>query len=963
MLLAALSASADAWMTGLPDFRRIRQMSIPGSHDAATSSVSGLFGKCQELTITEQWGKGVRAFDLRPQVQNNKLMIYHGSVSTGVSLEQAFNDIKNCLQSQPKETTIIIIHKEKDSSDWNEKMRNFIEGYTDIMEPWSPDITLGEARGKMIVITRDDFGHPMVAFADRFGDNQTFKEAYISLGGQGSTLWLQDYYEAQSLEEKASAVTAMLDKSCGTHYERTWVLNHTSGYVKKTIVSGSNSDIQENAKATNKAALDYLNNTSKPKGRTCLLMMDYAGSTSNYGLDLVNAIIARNSKNMCASTDDILSYFRNKDNWMSGTQGASLTPYAVRDEQIIQSYSEDSFKTGTVISSNFDGIENGTYLVSLTAHANWTPGRGNVTVAKSEPNAKGHAQLELNATTIDLPIIHSTGFPDVLHTYVVPVEVTEETLRIAFNNVRSGANWFQIYVHSIAKIEGDATTAFSQDFESNYIGVETTTGAQNHSRVGNNGNQLSGSFSYENWNGQRYIGKIFSRLNVPNGTYRVSLDVNVDVNAGNDIYFYANNDRTPVTGTETEHPMLTTEVTDGTLEFGISFDAPGVGWTRIDNLKAELLSDIDNSHLYTHADVVGYFSNSRSWVRSENCTQPSGYKEDAFVENWQPADRRPTGNIITATHRNVADGSYLAGIYAFSCYTGGDAPEEDGAFGYATLRVNNSTINLPTFKTGAVPRPHDLYYVPVDVTDGTLTIAIDANGYPNWFMVDVLSLVPFDSDNDIVLNLNNTHPYGHDRGLFATEMSVNVNNQVLAKHDAISPNEPFFENWFDGFYTGRLFSRVYLPAGVYDLGLDCFAENINNNLNDYYFFANDQKAPKTEANAFETLSTIVKIESGARKAPKRVETQTQTLVPLEYGLGIDQPASKWVAVKNPTITLKADSTTGIEDVKIDDSSENAGENDNRVFNILGIQVATGIESLRSMAPGIYIVNGKKYLVK
>lgn len=956
--ITSLSASVAAWMSDLPDFRRLRQMSIPGSHDAATSSVIGLYGKCQDLTISQQWDKGVRAFDLRPRVESNNLMIYHGSVSTNVSLESAFNDIKTALTSQPGETAVIIIHKEKDSSDWNDKMYSFIDGYTDVMVPWSTDITLGDARGKMIVITRDDFSHPMVAFADRFGDNQAYKDAYISLGDNGCTLWLQDNYEFESFETKADAVKKMLDYSCGNHSDRSWVLNHTSGY-KKTLAA-SNSDIKDNANATNKVALDYLSDTANPKGRTGMLMMDYAGADSNYGQELVNQIIARNSETPVATTNDAVSYFHNSDNWVAGAQGKGAC--WLRDNNIVESYSEDSFKTGTIISSVFEGLENGRYLISLTAHANWTPGRGVITTAHSEPDAKGHAQLELNSTTIDLPVVHSTGFPEMLHTYIVPVEVTDETLSIAFNNVRSGANWFQIYVHSIDRIDGEVTTAFVQDFEANYIGIETATGASNRARVGD-GNQLSGNFSYENWNGERYTGNIFSHLHVPDGRYRVSLDVRLDVNDDNSVFFYANNERTPIVGSDLQHPTLTTEVTDGILEFGVTFENPVSWWTRIDNLKVELLSDMDDSHLFAHSDPVGYFRKAGSWVHSSNCTQPSGYKDDTFVENWQPADRRPVGNIITATHKNIPDGSYLVGIYAFSCFTGAEAPEEDAAVGYATLRVNDSEVALPTFKTGDVPRPHDLYYVPADVTDGTLTIAIDANGFPNWFMVDVLSIIPFISDRDIALSLNKVRPYGHDRGLFSPQMTAEVSNQVLSSHDDISPDDPFFESRFDQPYTGRIFSRVYLPEGLYTLGLDCFAENISSNLNDYYFFANDEKSTKTQANSFETLSATVQLKSTAKKVVSRASVGLQNLLPLEYGLGIDQPASQWVAVKNPTITLKANVPTGVEEITTDRDDSTFSLDDDRVFNIYGIQVATGVDALNTLPSGIYIINGKKYLVR
>ena len=83
-LLCAIAQGAWAqtnWMEQLDDSRLVTDLSLPGTHDAANAQGwTGLAGisfgrytfgdmaaKAQDLTITEQWNIGVRAFDIRPQ--------------------------------------------------------------------------------------------------------------------------------------------------------------------------------------------------------------------------------------------------------------------------------------------------------------------------------------------------------------------------------------------------------------------------------------------------------------------------------------------------------------------------------------------------------------------------------------------------------------------------------------------------------------------------------------------------------------------------------------------------------------------------------------------------------------------------------------------------------------------------------------------------------------------------------
>ena len=90
LFITVLPAAADNWMERLSDDVYMMQLSIPGTHDAATGEgftwgeVADQFGKTQDLTLAQLWAAGVRAFDLRPAVETNDetgesdLVIYHG---------------------------------------------------------------------------------------------------------------------------------------------------------------------------------------------------------------------------------------------------------------------------------------------------------------------------------------------------------------------------------------------------------------------------------------------------------------------------------------------------------------------------------------------------------------------------------------------------------------------------------------------------------------------------------------------------------------------------------------------------------------------------------------------------------------------------------------------------------------------------------------------------------------------
>lgn len=72
------------WMAELPDNLYVTQVSIPGTHDTATASVTGataVNSQCQTATIQQQLEAGVRVLDLRPgrALISSTIYCYHGT--------------------------------------------------------------------------------------------------------------------------------------------------------------------------------------------------------------------------------------------------------------------------------------------------------------------------------------------------------------------------------------------------------------------------------------------------------------------------------------------------------------------------------------------------------------------------------------------------------------------------------------------------------------------------------------------------------------------------------------------------------------------------------------------------------------------------------------------------------------------------------------------------------------------
>ena len=299
------------WMRGLDDNAFICQLSLPGAHNACTSSFSGtsaigaaFAGKVQTKTVQQMLPLGVRAFDLRPAVKDGKLINCHGILVTSFDFNTIMQQLCTYLDAHPSEFCIVTIRHEVEADDgdtsFGSKLQASLASFKNHLVNFRPNLTVGEARGKILFISRDAYDEPM--YGGRLVDlrnNQS--DINNMLGGHcygpdsyKCSWWVQGYYEYTDVNDKKNAILAMLEKSSqlAGKYNYTWVDNGPAGYKE----TGTNSACQTNAKACN-PYLQGLLSSGKYNGPVGLVCMDYCCDGDNsgyYGLSLTKELINHN---------------------------------------------------------------------------------------------------------------------------------------------------------------------------------------------------------------------------------------------------------------------------------------------------------------------------------------------------------------------------------------------------------------------------------------------------------------------------------------------------------------------------------------------------------------------------------------------------------------------------------------------------------------------------------------------
>lgn len=227
-----------SWMKELPDNIYLRDLSIPGSHDAFSYRCM-TDAADQTLTADEQFDWGVRWFDVRYyRIWSGTFRVFpcHGPIPS----QDFFHDIsadlellERSVKANPSECVIVRFRcdyfKEyaDECAEWI--IKNIIDPKKDIYIPCSENMTLGEARGKIVVMSDDTaWPNPYYFSIDNEQDRCDFDDH--DKNGHKDFWYISD--KTDGFQELIDNDRCVMDKwKPGVKFNN-WSINHCSGYLK-----------------------------------------------------------------------------------------------------------------------------------------------------------------------------------------------------------------------------------------------------------------------------------------------------------------------------------------------------------------------------------------------------------------------------------------------------------------------------------------------------------------------------------------------------------------------------------------------------------------------------------------------------------------------------------------------------------------------------------------------------------
>ena len=268
------------WVSMVKDDTKVCKLSIPGTHDTMTGMgfyqpvlkyIFGVTSISQLSTLEEQMACGIRFFDMRPVVSidtlatdpNEKriLRMAHGISEIDVTFEQTLDQLKNYLSNHQDEFFIVKLQADnglENQSTWPVLLNKVLskDKYNGLfVQNWRPDITVGEVRGKVLLLSRYDlrplnaaFNFP-AAYCEWPDEDPDVQEelqpeaqrncTIVSLDDAAvkATLYVQDYFKADNekrMNNKKQTVIDMMNSAReGTAGDdNIWIINHCSAYTE-----------------------------------------------------------------------------------------------------------------------------------------------------------------------------------------------------------------------------------------------------------------------------------------------------------------------------------------------------------------------------------------------------------------------------------------------------------------------------------------------------------------------------------------------------------------------------------------------------------------------------------------------------------------------------------------------------------------------------------------------------------
>lgn len=177
-----ITVDASKWMTQLTNEIEFKKLSLPGTGGSFsynyTADGDGYFrSQHTHMTIAEQWKVGIRAFEIvSDRIESGGFLGWGASPaslagtpvtcnknSVGINVGAAMEQINNQLNANPNECAVVIFtyqpegaSPDRNATKYAQSLKLWFDGisYKDKFVLYRPDITLGEVRGKILVIVR-----------------------------------------------------------------------------------------------------------------------------------------------------------------------------------------------------------------------------------------------------------------------------------------------------------------------------------------------------------------------------------------------------------------------------------------------------------------------------------------------------------------------------------------------------------------------------------------------------------------------------------------------------------------------------------------------------------------------------------------------------------------------------------------------------------------------------------------
>ena len=167
---------ASKWMSQLPKTTKMKKLSIPGTGGSFSynykNDATGVYrGQHTHMDLEAQWAKGIRAFEIVTDMQassfaNEKLKC--NKVDMGLNVQTVINNLLNKLASTYNketdmyETAMVIFTYQPEGNNPRRNPGDYMNKlmpYINTLDPtrlvrFSPDLTLGEAQNKLMIVVR-----------------------------------------------------------------------------------------------------------------------------------------------------------------------------------------------------------------------------------------------------------------------------------------------------------------------------------------------------------------------------------------------------------------------------------------------------------------------------------------------------------------------------------------------------------------------------------------------------------------------------------------------------------------------------------------------------------------------------------------------------------------------------------------------------------------------------------------